>query len=66
MSPGSTPPDSAHTSGVTADEPVPTRRITPSAAVAFTAVGLFALAFLTLAAVLILDLFGVVDWWSPS
>jgi hypothetical protein len=57
--PGSTPPASAQTSGVSEPDPPPTRRFTPSAIVTFIAIGVFVLTFLAAGVLLVLKMFGV-------
>jgi hypothetical protein len=53
VAPGSTPPDSAQTSGVSEPEPRPRRRVTPTTVVGVAAVDIFALLFVATAVVLL-------------
>ncbi|MCT7661788.1 DUF6480 family protein [Mycobacterium deserti] len=55
VAPGSTPPDSAQTSGISDPEPRPRRRLTPATIAGVIAVILFALLFVTTAVVLVLN-----------
>jgi hypothetical protein len=49
VAPGATPPDSAQTSGLSAQEPRPGRRLTPTVIVSLIALGLFILLFVATA-----------------
>ncbi|OBJ71450.1 DUF6480 family protein [Mycobacterium sp. 1274756.6] len=54
VAPGSTPPESAQTSGASEPEPVPRPRPTVATVVAFVAIAIFAAAFLATAVFLVL------------
>ncbi|KZS61204.1 DUF6480 family protein [Mycobacterium ostraviense] len=56
VTPGSTPPDSAQTAGVSEPQPRPRRRITPAALVSLVVVALFVLLFVVVALALALHL----------
>lgn len=49
VAPGSTPPDSAQTSGLGEPEPRPRNRITPTAVISLVAIALFVLLFVAAA-----------------
>lgn len=49
VAPGSTPPDSAQTSGLGEPEPRPRHRITPTAVISLVAIALFVLLFVAAA-----------------
>ncbi|OBK21763.1 hypothetical protein A5634_09225 [Mycobacterium asiaticum] len=49
VSPGSTPPDSAQTSGLSENQPRPKRRLTPLAVASIVAVVIFAVVFVVVA-----------------
>jgi hypothetical protein len=49
VAPGSTPPDSAQTSGLSEPEPIPRSRITPTMVVSLVALAIFVLLFLAAA-----------------
>ncbi|OBK19458.1 DUF6480 family protein [Mycobacterium asiaticum] len=49
VTPGSTPPDSAQTSGLSESQPIPTRRLTPLAIVSIIAVVVFVALFVAVA-----------------
>lgn len=51
--PGSTPPDSAQTSGLSEQQPRPKRRMTPLAVTSLIAVGIFVLLFVVVAVALV-------------
>ncbi|MCV7199503.1 DUF6480 family protein [Mycobacterium angelicum] len=51
--PGSTPPDSAQTSGLSEQQPRPKRRMTPLAVISLIAVGVFVLLFVVVAVALV-------------
>ncbi|MCJ0905909.1 DUF6480 family protein [Rhodococcus sp. ARC_M6] len=55
--PGSTPPDSGQTSGLSAPEPRTSRMFPPTGIVTMMAVGVIAVGFLVFAVLLILDVF---------
>ena len=57
--PGTTPPESAQTSGVSEPDPPPTRQLTPSMILALIAIAVFVLTFLAAAVLLVLRMFGV-------
>jgi hypothetical protein len=61
VSPGSTPPDSSQTSGLSAPEPRTSRRFPPTGIATMTAVVVIALVFLVIAVLLVLDALGVFD-----
>jgi hypothetical protein len=54
--PGSTPPDSAQTSGVSAHEPRPRRTLTPTAIASLIAIALFVLLFVATAVFLVVGM----------
>lgn len=56
VAPGSTPPDSAQTSGLSEPEPRPRRRLTPTTLTGVILVALFAALFLATAVLLLLNL----------
>jgi hypothetical protein len=56
VAPGSTPPDSAQTSGLSERQPQPWRRITPVAVASLAALAIFVLLFVAAAVALILDM----------
>ncbi|OPE49173.1 hypothetical protein BST27_11595 [Mycobacterium intermedium] len=53
--PGSTPPDSAQTSGVSEPQPNPKRRVTPLAVVSIVGVVIFVLLFVAVAVGIVLS-----------
>ena len=53
VSPGSTPPDSASTSGLSAPQPRPDRKFSPAVVISLIAIGIFILLFAATALVLI-------------
>jgi hypothetical protein len=53
VAPGSTPPDSAQTSGLSAPQPTPRRKFTPTVVASFIAIAIFVLLFLATALVLV-------------
>jgi hypothetical protein len=53
VAPGSTPPDSAQTSGLSEPEPTPRRRLTPAVIVSLVAIAIFVLLFVATAVSLI-------------
>ncbi|MGE2688924.1 DUF6480 family protein [Mycolicibacterium pulveris] len=55
--PGSTPPDSAQTSGLSEPEERPRRRMTPTAFVGLIAVTILVLLFVATGVLLVLDMF---------
>lgn len=55
VAPGSTPPDSAQTSGVSEYQPNPRRRLTPLAIVSLVALALFVLLFVAVAVGIVLN-----------
>jgi hypothetical protein len=55
VAPGSTPPDSAQTSGLSAPQPQPRRRITPLALASLVALAIFVLIFVVAAVALALN-----------
>jgi len=55
VAPGSTPPDSAQTSGLSEPEPIPGRRFTPTVIVSLVALAIFLLLFVVTAVFLVLD-----------
>lgn len=58
VQPGSTPPDSAQTSGLSEPEPRPRRRYTPTQIVSLIALAIFILIFAAAAIGLIMDIAG--------
>jgi hypothetical protein len=56
VAPGSTPPDSAQTSGVTEPEPRPRRRLTPATVIGLIAVAALVLLFAAVAIGLLLNM----------
>jgi hypothetical protein len=56
VAPGSTPPESAQTSGLSEPEATPRRRLTPSAIVGISVVVVFVLLFVTVAVVMIVSM----------
>ncbi|WP_092804827.1 DUF6480 family protein [Rhodococcus globerulus] len=61
VAPGSTPPDSAQTSGLSASEPRTSWSFPPTGVGTIIAVSVICLVFLAVAVLLILDLTGVLD-----
>jgi hypothetical protein len=61
VSPGSTPPDSAQTSGLSEPEPRPRRRRTPTEIASLIAIAVFVLLFITTAVLLVLNMLGTFD-----
>jgi uncharacterized protein DUF6480 len=61
VAPGSTPPDSAQTSGLSEPEPRPRRRLTPTAVASLIAIAVFVLLFMAAAVLLILNMWGTFD-----
>lgn len=61
VAPGATPPDSDQMSGVGKVEENPRRRITTGSVTTIIAVGVFALVFLTIAVVMVLNMTGIGD-----
>ena len=55
VSPGSTPPDSAQTSGLGEPEPRPRRRVTPTSVVYIIAIVIFAALFAAAAVAILVD-----------
>ncbi|WP_081290983.1 DUF6480 family protein [Mycobacterium asiaticum] len=49
VAPGSTPPDSAQTSGVSESQPIPNRRLTPLAIASIVMVAIFVALFVAVA-----------------
>jgi hypothetical protein len=58
VAPGETPPDSAQTSGLSAPEPRPRRRFTPTTVASLVALTVFVLLFLVVAVWLVVDMTG--------
>jgi hypothetical protein len=56
VAPGSTPPDSAQTSGLSHPEPTPRHRFTPTLIVSLIAIAVFVLLFVATAVWLIADM----------
>ena len=54
VAPGATPPDSAQTSGLSAPEPPPRHRFTPTVIVSLVALAIFLLLFVATAVFLVL------------
>ncbi|MCQ4122514.1 DUF6480 family protein [Rhodococcus tibetensis] len=61
LSPGSTPPEAAQTSGTSFSEPRTGKHFPPTGIATMVAVGAIAVVFLAIAVLLILDLAGVFD-----
>ncbi|BBZ60557.1 DUF6480 family protein [Mycolicibacterium monacense] len=61
VTPGATPPDSDQMSGIGKVEENPRRRITPGSVTTIVAVAVFALIFLAIAVVMVLNMTGVLD-----
>lgn len=61
VAPGSTPPDSAQTSGLSASEPRTSRAFPPTGVGTIIAVSIISLVFLVVAVWLVLDLTGALD-----
>lgn len=58
VQPGDTPPDSAHVTQSANADPVPDKRVTPTAVASFVALAVFALLFLAVAVYLVLRMTG--------
>lgn len=58
VTPGSTPPDSAQTSGLSEPEPRPKHRLTPTMITALIAIAVFVLLFAATAVLLVLRMSG--------
>ena len=56
VAPGTTPPDSAQTSGLSEPEPRPKRRLTPATVVGLIAIAVFILLFVTAGILLLLNM----------
>lgn len=56
VAPGSTPPDSAQTSGLSEPEPRPKRSLTPTAVVSLVAIAIFALVLIAVAVLLVVSM----------
>jgi len=56
VAPGTTPPESAQTSGLSASEPNPRRRFTPTAIISLTALTLFVLLFVATGVLLLINM----------
>jgi len=56
VAPGSTPPESAQTSGLSASDPRVTRRLTPTVTISLVAIGLLVLVFAAVAVLLVLNM----------
>jgi len=56
VAPGSTPPDSSQTSGLSEPEPRPRHRLTPTALISLLAIAVFVLLFVAVAVLLVLNM----------
>ncbi|MGV9866389.1 DUF6480 family protein [Rhodococcus koreensis] len=59
--PGSTPPDSAQTSGLSADEPRTSWSFPPTGIATMVVIGVMVVVFVAIAVLLVLDIVGVFD-----
>ncbi len=57
VAPGATPPESAQTSGLSAPDPTPTHRFTPTAIASLVAIALFVLLFVVMGVLLVVGWF---------
>jgi hypothetical protein len=56
VTPGEVPPESAQTSGLSAPQPPPTRKLTPATVIGIVTVSVFVLLFLTTGVLIVLNL----------
>jgi hypothetical protein len=61
VAPGTTPPDSAQTSGLSEPEPRPRRRLTPTSVGSLVAIAIFLLLFMAAAVLLVMNMTGAFE-----